>query len=253
MPHARLSSLWLLTVPLLAAPEHAHADLAGPARKDRPEAQDPPEAVRPSGARPRQEPVADPFVDLPGADMSPTPDTDLTQTWGYASGGDVKPRYVNMEAAAVRAAPNPIGFYAGVSTTGEQTVPPWAPPAGSSPTLTWPGFERTSNTSRVFFQISSAVEHQVSQNGLTVRVRFPGTQINVRNNRRALVLTYHRTPVRRVVVRSQGGDAVATLTLKRAAEPVVTTSTAANGYHMVVLEFADGTAAPTPPTPPVNQ
>ena len=193
--------------------------------------------------------AVDPFADAPKADMSST--TDLSQSWGYASGskGPVKPRYVEMESQSVTVAPNPIGFYSGVRADASGVVPPWAPadPASSPPILTWPGFERGTSSSRVFFQVSRPVPYELTQDGRTIRVRLAGAHLNVKNNRRPLDLRYHRTPVARVRVRSHGDDAVATITLKRDAVPQVRTVQAENGYMTLVLDFPDPQIAPSGP------
>ena len=192
--------------------------------------------VPPPGGR--RGPV-DPFTDAPKADMSPS--TDLSRTWGYSrSKAPPKPLFADDPSSA-EVTPNPIGFYSGVRVQAAGLLPPWAPadPQAAPPTLTWPGFERAPRSSRIFFQISRPTTYQVERQGTVIRVRLAGTRVDVRNNLRPLDLRFQKTPVAKVVVRRQGEDAVAVLTLRAAAEPTVQTVTADNGTFLLVLEFPD--------------
>ena len=139
-------------------------------------------------------------------------------------------------------APNPIGFYSGVSVEGNETPP--HPVARNAPpaTLTWAGFERTSSGSRVFFQLSAEAAFEVTQKGTTIVVHMKRTKINVRNNMRELDLRYFKTPVRSVKVRKKGKDTIATIVLDRNTTPAskMISGKHGSGYKLIVLEFTHG-------------
>lgn len=183
-----------------------------------------------------------------------TPDTDLTGTWGYNRGGSRGPNYVRSVEDDPFFTVNPVGFYQGVSSTGG-AMPPYAPKeiGGESAVLTWTGFERTDTSSRVFFQLSAAVEPEVVAEGLAVTIKLPRTSIKVRNNRRALITKYFKTPVDRVKVRRKGKDVIATLVLRWEATPTWTVNEGERGYKILVFEFPDTQDmqdAPAPPSAP---
>jgi len=170
-----------------------------------------------------------------------TPDTDLSGAWGFshrASFGG--PNYVRRVEDDPFVMINPIGYYQGVQV-GNGSLPPFAPReiGGQSAVLTWTGFERGTDTSRVFFQLSAAVEPTVDVDGLSVEVRLPQTAIKVRNNRRKLITKYFNTPVNEVRIRRKGKDVVVVLALRWEATPTWSLEPGVNGYQMLVFEFAD--------------
>lgn len=186
-----------------------------------------------------------------------TPDTDLTPNWDYSRGADRGPNYVRQSADDPFYAVNPIGYYQGVSVGGG--TPPYAPQeiGGESAVLTWTGFERGEASSRVFFQLSAAVEPEITPEAGRVLVKLPRTSVTVRNNRRSLITKFFKTPVTEVEVKRAGKDLVVVLELRWAATPSWRFESGANGYQVLVLEFsdtqgdrADG-APPPPPAPPV--
>lgn len=197
-------------------------------------------------------PPADPLV----IDQR-TPDTDLTGVWGYSRGRERTPNYVRSADEDPYFVVNPVGYYQGV-TVGSGNLPPFAPRevGGSSAVLTWTGFDRAAGRSRVFFQLSAAIEPEVEVDGLTVRVKLPQTAIKVRNNRRKLITKYFKTPVTEVRIRRKGRDVFAEVALRWEAEPSWRVEPGNNGYQMLVLEFADheddDTATPPPPGPPAK-
>ncbi len=140
----------------------------------------------------------------------------------------------------VAAAPNPIGFYSGVSVAGNH-VPPRPPDKfGSRPAMmTWAGFERAHEGSRVFFQLNAVAQYSVEQQGQVIVIRMRNTKVNVRNNMRALDLRYFKTPVRSVKVRRRGKDTVARIVLKREAAPNIQIVDGKEGYKLLVVQFAD--------------
>lgn len=142
-------------------------------------------------------------------------------------------------------APNPVGFYSGVSVQGNQLPPHPVKKAGNGPsTMTWAGFERTSTGSRVFFQLSSEADYTVSQKNGVITVRMRRTKVNVRNNLRRLDLSYFKTPVHTVKVRRRGRDAVATIKLKNDTTPDVSyVDSAGSGYKLLVLSFTHSSSA----------
>jgi hypothetical protein len=180
------------------------------------------------------------------------PPVDLSNTWSRSrGGGSSSPRFVRSDDHGGRTidTPNPEGYYSGVSVDGNHVPPFPAPKMGTKPALlTWTGFERTSGGSRVFFEVSAAVATKLTIKGSTLTLRISNTKINVKNNTRHLDLRYFRTPVSTVKVKRSGKDTIATIVLKRGAEPKVALVDGKAGYKLLVVEFADSSAdAPAPP------
>lgn len=187
----------------------------------------PPTAGAPSDAGDPQEPEA--------------PPQDLSNTWGYSRSQPLQPRYVKTNDPTY-AAPNPAGFYSGVSVQGNHVPPFPAKQTGAPPVvLTWTGFERVPEGSRVFFELSAEAAHEVTSNGLTLKIRIRNTKVNVRNNTRHLDLRYFETPVRTVKVTRKGRDTVATVVLKREALHTVEMVDGKAGYKLLVVQFGDAT------------
>ncbi|MBL4686944.1 MAG: hypothetical protein JKY37_20280 [Nannocystaceae bacterium] len=178
-----------------------------------------------------------------GSSVTPVPDgppQDLSGNWGYSKSRPRTPRYVRTDVSDVVSAANPIGFYSGVSVAGNH-VPP-RPPAyfNSKPTLlTWAGFERAQEGSRVFLQLNAVAQYSVEHSGQVILIRLRNTKVNVRNNLRALDLRYFKTPVQSVKVRRKGKDTVARIVLKRAATPHVEIIDGKAGYKLLVVQFSD--------------
>jgi hypothetical protein len=187
----------------------------------------------------------------------PEPPQDLSNTWGFSRSAPLQPRYERTDDPSY-AAPNPTGFYSGVSVQGNHVPPFPAKDVGAPPAvMTWAGFERAPEGSRVFFQLSAEVAYEVTtkgqgvDQGLMLRVRMRNTKVNVRNNLRHLDLRYFKTPVRSVKVVRKGRDTVATVALKRDAVPVVQIVDGKAGYKLLVLQFSDAipSVADLPPVP----
>lgn len=179
----------------------------------------------------------------------PVERVDLSNTWGYSRTRSPRPRYVRNTQDPIIFAPNPVGFYSGVSVQGNQLPPHPVQKLGNRPaTMTWAGFERTGSGSRVFFQLSAEADYTVKQKDGVITVRMRKTKVNVRNNLRRLDLSYFKTPVSTVKVRRKGRDAVATIRLKTAATPEVSyVDTGGSGYKLLVLSFthtSSGVEAP---------
>ncbi len=174
------------------------------------------------------------------------PPVDLSENWGYSKSRPVSPLYVRGANAESRAAPNPVGFYSGVSTNGNH-VPPRPPDKFDTrpATMTWTGFERAPEGSRVFFEVNGPIRHSMSQKGLTITIKMTNTKVNVRNNRRHLDLRYFETPVQMVRVRKRGKDTEATIQLKREASPTLSLQEGKGGYQLLTLQFSDARAAGT--------
>jgi hypothetical protein len=171
------------------------------------------------------------------------PPQDLSSTWGFSRAQPLQPRYVRTDDPTY-AAPNPAGFYSGVSVQGNHVPPFPAKQTGTPPAvLTWTGFERAPEGSRVFFELSSEAVHEVTSNGLTLRIRIRNTKVNVRNNTRYLDLRYFETPVRTVKVTRKGRDTVATVVLKREALHTIEMIDGKAGYKLLVVQFGDATPA----------
>ncbi|MCA9699125.1 MAG: hypothetical protein KC431_16500, partial [Myxococcales bacterium] len=177
-----------------------------------------------------------------------TPDTDLTGTWGFSRGGASGPNYIASAEDDPFFAVNPVGYYQGVSVGGGN-MPPFAPKeiGGQSAVLIWTGFERTDAGSRVFFQLSAAVEPEVVIEAGKVTVKLPRTSVTVRNNRRKLITKYFKTPVEEVLVSRKGKDVLAVLALRWEATPTWSVQPGNNGYQVLVFDFADNQDAPPPP------
>ncbi len=204
----------------------------------------PPPPGKPGAAK------TDPAGTTPPVEPERAP-VDLSNTWSKSrGGGGISPRFVRGVDEPDRiATPNPEGYYSGVSVEGNHVPPFPAPKTGTKPALlTWTGFERTSAGSRVFFEVSAPVATKLTIKGSTLTLRITNTKINVKNNTRHLDLRYFRTPVSTVKVKRSGKDAVATIVLKRGAEPKLSLVDGKAGYKLLVVEFADGNAdAPAPP------
>jgi hypothetical protein len=181
-------------------------------------------------------------------------DDHLTGNWTFSRGASSGPNYVRGDDADEFFSVNPIGYYQGVTVGGGNT-PPYAPKeiGGESSVLTWTGFERGESSSRVFFQLSSSVEPEISVEGLRVFVKFPRTSVTTRNNQRGLITKFFKTPVTEVKLSRNGKDMLAVLELRWEATPVWRFETGANGYRVLVLEFSDTqqqAADPNAPPPP---
>ncbi|MEM6995284.1 MAG: AMIN domain-containing protein, partial [Myxococcota bacterium] len=208
-----------------------------------------PTTVRPrTSPPPRSTPPPPPSgsATAPSSEEPPAPELppqDLSGTWGYSKRRPRTPRYVRKDDPTVFSAPNPIGFYSGVSVAGNH-VPPRPPDRFDSKpaTLTWAGFERAQEGSRVFFQLNAAAQYSVEQNGLLIVIKLRNTKVNVRNNTRALDLRYFKTPVRTVKVRRRGRDTTARIVLKREASPQIEIVDGKEGYKLLVVQFADAMA-----------
>jgi hypothetical protein len=239
---------------LLAAPTLA---LAGP-----PPGPPPGETAKPSGPPPSPPPAGTttprpstppppPTTTAPATPTEPVVEqrdpVDLSGTWTYNRGGTLAPRVVRVEDD-VDVAPNPDGYYSGVSIEGNHVPPFPAPRMGTKPaSLTWTGFERVGDSSRVFIEVSADVATKLDIKGAVVTVRLTNTKINVRNNARSLDLRYFRTPVRSVKVSKKGKDAVATIVMRRAVTPTLSWIAGKSGYRLLVIDFAGGSAdAPAP-------
>lgn len=174
------------------------------------------------------------------------PPQDLSHTWGYSRSQPLQPRYVKTDDPTY-AAPNPTGFYSGVSVQGNHVPPFPAKQTGTPPAvLTWTGFERAPEGSRVFFELSAEAAHEVTSNGLTLKIRIRNTKVNVRNNTRHLDLRYFETPVRTVKVTRKGRDTVATVVLKREALHTIEMVDGKAGYKLLVVQFGDAAPADAP-------
>jgi hypothetical protein len=169
-----------------------------------------------------------------------TPDTDLQTNWGYSRGGVQGPNYISQADTDPFFSVNPIGYYQGV-TLGGGNLPPFAPTevGGTSAVLTWTGFERTDTSSRVFFQLSAAVEPEISVESGRVFIKLPRTSVKIRNNRRKLITKFFKTPVNEVKVSRTGKDVLVVLELRWEATPTWRFEAGTNGYTVLVLEFPD--------------
>lgn len=179
------------------------------------------------------------------------PPVDLSETWGYARRGSPRPRYVRNTQDPIVFAPNPVGFYSGVSVQGNQLPPhPARDLEGKPAVLTWAGFERTATGSRVFFQLSAEAEYEVKEKNGVLRIRMRKTKVNVRNNLRRLDLSYFKTPVKTVKVTRKGRDAVATVTLKQESAPSISyvDGASGSGYKLLVISFDHAGASNSAPT-----
>jgi hypothetical protein len=205
------------------------------------------------------------------------PSEDVSASWNFSRGSELQPNFVDEGGGGGIVSINPIGFYGGVTLDGTN-APPFAVALGGdegSTVLTWTGFERGPDSSRVFFQLSRAVEPEVHDDGLRIDIRLPNTRLNVKNNGRGLDTRFFQTPVLEVqldAVRKRKGpkvkgkrrpssaDTHITVLLRAAVKPEIRMQPAANGYHMLVLEFPDAALSQgvvvesaqddTPPPPP---
>lgn len=176
------------------------------------------------------------------------PPVDLSDTWTYNRGGASRPRYIRS-GELVEIAPNPEGYYSGVSIDGNHVPPHPARALGSKPALlTWTGFERTTGGSRVFFELSADIDTKLDIKGSTITLRMVNTKLNRRNNGRFLDLRWFRTPVASIRVSKKGKDALATIQLKRSASPTLVVMEGKEGYRLLVLEFAGASEAADAPT-----
>jgi hypothetical protein len=236
-------------------PSKASPPADKPSTSAKPASASPPLPTKPSTTPPP--PTAAPTGTEPetpgGAGEEPEgPPPDLSNTWGYSKAQPLQPRYVRTDDPYY-AAPNPVGFYSGVSVQGNHVPPFPAKQTGLPPAvLTWTGFERAPEGSRVFFELSAEAAHEVKTDGLVLKIRIRNTKVNVRNNTRHLDLRYFKTPVRTVKVTRKGRDTLATVWLKREAVPTIQIIDGKAGYKLLVMQFADaeGSEADGPVTLP---
>lgn len=170
-----------------------------------------------------------------------TPTEDLGKAWGYSSSRDSpRPNYTRTEDdSAYILQINPIGYYQGVTPAGVN-MPPFPPQVvgTGAAVLTWTGFKTSGAGSQVFLQLSAPVDHQISEEGLRLRIELPNTTVNVKNNRRALDTSYFRnTPVTKVKVERSGANTVVWVWMREEIRATTTLSPAANGYQMLTLTF----------------
>jgi hypothetical protein len=215
-----------------AAPKAPGSGATAPAAK--PSQQTPPAPSGgtpppPSGTTAPGEPDArEPVDDKP---------VDLSDTWHYSKQRPRAPRY-QPDRPTLDHAPNPTGYYSGVSVSGNHVPPFPAKQMGTRPVvLTWIGFERVSGGSRVFFEVNGDVAFETTRQGLVLRIKLANTKINMRNNARVLDLRYFQTPVRTAKLSRRGRDTIATIALKRDAEPKVELVQGNVGYKLLVVSF----------------
>jgi hypothetical protein len=222
-------SVGLLVVATLAAP----LAFAGPPPPPPNAAPPPPSNLDEGGGRIEAPP--DPLV----IDQR-TPETDMTGAWKFSRGSDRGPNYVREAEEDAFFTVNPIGYYQGVSLGGGN-LPPYAPKevGGQTAVLTWTGFERTESGSRVFFQLSAAVEPLVEVSEGKVIVELPRTSVQVRNNRRKLITRYFKTPVNEVDIVRKGKNLHAIIELRWPSEPTWAITPGTNGYQLLTFEFPD--------------
>lgn len=167
----------------------------------------------------------------------------MTGAWKFSRGhGSAGPNYVRSadDDDDPYFTVNPIGYYQGVSLGGGN-LPPFAPRevGGSTAVLTWTGFERTEAGSRVFFQLSAAVEPEVAITTDKITITLPRTSVQVRNNRRKLITRFFKTPVDEVEIHRKGKTVQAIVELRWPAEPTWKIEPGSNGYQLLVVEFPD--------------
>lgn len=240
----RASKIWLGSVGLLVVGTLA-APLAWAGPPPPPNGGEPPmrPGVRTSAPPPpsgsegeRLEAPSDPLV----IDQR-TPETDIGGTWKFSRAAtNSEPNYVHQVEADPFFTINPIGYYQGVSLAGGN-LPPFAPRevGGQSAVLTWTGFEQIEAGSRVFFQLSAAVEPKVVIQDDKVIVELPRTSVQVRNNRRKLITRYFKTPVTEVEIHRKGKTVHAVMQLRWPSEPTWSIQPGTNGYQVLVFEFPD--------------
>jgi hypothetical protein len=184
--------------------------------------------------------------------------TDLSGVWTYSRSAGRAPNYVvGEDEDDLYYTVNPVGYYQGVSVGGGN-LPPFAPKevGGDSAVLTWTGFERADHGSRVFFQLSTAVAPEIEVSGMRVFVKLPRTSVKIRNNRRKLITKYFKTPINDIQINRSGKDVLIVLELRWEATPTWRFEAGANGFQVLVVEFADapedGPKPPAPPGPPAK-
>jgi hypothetical protein len=227
------------SLPALAAPPSGEAAPAIPTEATGARARGPSSQRRPPRPPPRQPSSTGAASEATPAPAEEGPAKDLSNAWTYSSEDAPEPAFVKSEREAELTI-NPIGFYQGVSVTGENLPPHVAQELGVMPAvLTWSGFERTDTGSRVFFQLSAGVEYELSSQGMLVSIRLPNTSSSVRNNIRQLDTRYFRTPVTLVTMKPRGAEMVISLKLRREAAPEVSMVDGEHGYKVLMLEFPD--------------
>jgi hypothetical protein len=211
-----------------------------------------PSTPAPPGSTPPPPPGGPPAGDPTAQEPVDEKPVDLSDTWTYSRQRPRAPRY-QPDRPTLDHAPNPTGYYSGVSISGNHVPPFPAKEMGTKPViLTWVGFERVAGGSRVFFELNGEAAYEVTRKGLVLRIRLHNTKINVRNNARLLDLRYFQTPVRSAKVSRRGRDSIVTIQLKREAEPGVEIVDGNVGYKLLVVHFGGQAEAaePEPEGPP---
>lgn len=117
------------------------------------------------------------------------------------------------------------------------------PPVGPAPrkrgtAVTWPGFQlRDDGGSRFFLQTNGRVDLRTTIQPQQVVVILERIRIVGRNNRRPLVTRFFDTPVTSARLKPRGKHAAFVMKLRRPAQPTVSQTQTASGYHYVLVEF----------------
>jgi hypothetical protein len=154
------------------------------------------------------------------------------------------------DAEGEAAQPHPRGTYLGVKPGGPEQPAVKVGPGIRPSIITWPGFTMLPDGgSRVFLQLSAAVDiaHQAFPNKVVVDLQ--NARIAGHTNRYPLETRFFNTPVMRATVKRTRSSTTLEITLRAAATPYVSGTTAQSGYYFVYVDFPPGqylTAETTP-------
>ncbi len=110
---------------------------------------------------------------------------------------------------------------------------------GSTPLVTWPGFQMTPDGgSRVFVQTTVDVKPELKRDGGGFALLIPGVKLPPGNARLPLDTHFFKTPVQSVHMKPSARGVVITIRVSGKTDPKLRTEKAANGYFFTYVEFA---------------
>jgi hypothetical protein len=153
------------------------------------------------------------------------------------------------EDAAAEKSEHPPGSYAGVKPGGDQAPAVEAKP-GSSPAITWPGFQMLPDGgSRVFVQVTTQVDVSAALVKDKVIVDFGNVAVPGQTNRFPLITKYFNTPVTSAEVKRANKRTTLELSMRAPVEPRLSHDQAKSGFHFVYIDFPPGAFLQTQESP----
>ncbi len=134
---------------------------------------------------------------------------------------------------------NPDGTYQGVAP-GATNLPPKPPklPVKGPNRMTWPGFQVKDGVATVFLQTTGAPDYSISDGKKGIVITIKNTTIPLKNNRRALKVSYFDSAVTEVDCKPKGKNIEVHIRTRQDnpahAERV---ESAAGGFQMLIVDL----------------